>query len=127
MRVVYILPVFSTMPPHRAARSKGSPVENPDPDRRLPEARRSWGRKSPQRLESIPGVAEIYAPTIAELQATGDLDQGFQPVSLLNGLPYVVALSRTPAGCTPPACDISGLVYIRGAITDPSTGAPQPL
>ncbi|CCD28939.1 putative PilV-like protein [Candidatus Glomeribacter gigasporarum BEG34] len=75
----------------------------------------------------IPGVAEIYAPTIAELQATGDLDQGFQPVSLLNGLPYVVALSRTPAGCTPPACDISGLVYIRGAITDPSTGAPQPL
>src|SRR5260364_391941 len=33
MRVVYILPVFSTMPPHRAARSKGSPVENPDPDR----------------------------------------------------------------------------------------------
>ncbi len=75
----------------------------------------------------IPGVAELYAPTIVELQAIGDLDAGFQPVSLFSGLPYQVALSRTPAGCTPPACDISGLVYIRGAITDPSTGAPAPL
>ncbi len=75
----------------------------------------------------IKGVANSYAPTIAELQAIGDVDQHFQATSLLGGLPYAATISRVPEGCRPPACNISGLVYINGAITDPATGHAQPL
>lgn len=80
-------------------------------------------------LNEIPiaGVANSYAPTIAELQAIGDLDQHFQATSLFRGLTYEATILRVPAGCRPPACNISGLVYINGPITDPSTGQIQPL
>lgn len=77
--------------------------------------------------QSIPGITDPYAPTIDELKASGDLDARFSSTSLFGSLPYAATIFRSPIDCTPPACNISGLVYINGSITDPSTGMPQPL
>lgn len=75
---------------------------------------------------AVSGVTNPYAPTIAEIQATGDLPTSYQPTSV-SGLPYIASLQKTPASCTGGACNITGLVCVNGAITDPSTGQPQPL
>ena len=72
---------------------------------------------------AIAGIANEYAPTMAELQAINVIPSGFSTTSAY-GTPYQVALSKIPAGCVAPACDIAGKVYIGGAITDPSTGKP---
>ncbi|NRF83853.1 hypothetical protein HQ619_07920 [Burkholderia gladioli] len=75
---------------------------------------------------AIAGVANEYAPTMAELQAINVIPSGFSTVSAY-GAPYQVALAKIPSGCVAPACDIGGVVYIGGAITDPSTGKPMTL
>ncbi|WP_247308902.1 shufflon system plasmid conjugative transfer pilus tip adhesin PilV [Ralstonia pseudosolanacearum] len=75
---------------------------------------------------AIPGVANEYAPTMAELQAINVVPAGYATTSAY-GTPYVVSLAKTPSGCVAPNCDINGMVYIAGAITDPSTGAPLTL
>ncbi|HDR9068285.1 TPA: shufflon system plasmid conjugative transfer pilus tip adhesin PilV [Burkholderia vietnamiensis] len=75
---------------------------------------------------AIPGVANEYAPTMAELKAINVIPAGFSTTSAY-GFPYQVSLSKVPAGCIAPACDIAGNVYIGGAITDPSTGKPLTL
>ncbi|MHA6828260.1 hypothetical protein ACQUJV_18810 [Ralstonia pseudosolanacearum] len=72
---------------------------------------------------AVPGVANAYAPTMTELQAINVVPAG-SSTTAVNGAPYVVKLAKTPAGCVAPNCDINGLVYIAGAMTDPSTGAP---
>lgn len=69
----------------------------------------------------IPGYANIYSPTIPELRAVSLLPTGFSDIGLF-GQAYAIQVSRTPATCVPPACDITGLVYLNGAITDPATG-----
>lgn len=74
----------------------------------------------------VPGVANEYAPTMAELEAINVVPAGYSTTSAY-GTPYVVSLAKTPAGCVAPACDIAGMVYINGAITDPSTGRPLTL
>jgi len=75
----------------------------------------------------VSGVASPMSPTIANLQTTGDLPASYQSTSLINGLPYIAQLQKVPAGCTGGACNITGLVCVNGAITDPTTGNPQPL
>lgn len=75
---------------------------------------------------AVPGVANEYAPTMAELQAINVIPAGFSTTSAY-GFPYQVLLAKVPAGCVAPACDIAGNVYIGGAITDPSTGKPLTL
>lgn len=75
---------------------------------------------------AVSGVSNPMAPSIADIQTTGDLPASYQPTSL-TGLPYIASLQKVPAGCTGGACNITGLVCVNGAITDPSTGQPQPL
>ncbi|MGN5477588.1 hypothetical protein ACTMU2_13865 [Cupriavidus basilensis] len=70
---------------------------------------------------NIPGVADPYQPTMAELKALGLPIQNFSDTGWTN-LPYRFLLQRVPAGCTPPACDVSGMVYLAGQLTDPATG-----
>nr|WP_280971262.1 shufflon system plasmid conjugative transfer pilus tip adhesin PilV [Cupriavidus gilardii]WDE72522.1 hypothetical protein [Cupriavidus gilardii] len=70
---------------------------------------------------SIPGVVDPYRPTMAELKAIGLPIQNFADTGWTN-LPYRFRFQRVPAGCTPPACDVTGLVYLAGPLRDPATG-----
>jgi len=70
---------------------------------------------------SVPGVLDPYRPTMTELKALGLPIQQFANTGY-QGLGYKFEISRTPVGCTPPSCDVTGLVYLAGQITDPSTG-----
>jgi len=71
---------------------------------------------------AVPGVANPVAPTIAELRALAvGLPTTFSSNSLF-GPGYAVSIFNSPTGCTPPACDVMGMVYINGAINNPSTG-----
>lgn len=77
---------------------------------------------------AVTGVSNPMAPTIANLQTTGDLPTSYQSTSLMGGLPYSASLQKVPAGCSAAgSCNITGLVCVNGAITDPTTGKPQPL
>ncbi len=75
---------------------------------------------------AIPGVANEYAPTMAELEAINVIPAGYSTTSVY-GAPYVISLAKTPTGCVAPRCDIAGMVYIDGALSDPSTGRPLTL
>ena len=70
---------------------------------------------------AIAGVANIYAPTIAELSALNLLPGGFQNQNALGGQ-YITQVSRVPAACVPPACDLSSLVWLDTPVRRPSTG-----
>lgn len=70
---------------------------------------------------AVTGVAVPMAPTVAELRTLSLVPNAFSSTSMF-GQSYVISITRTPTGCTPPACDINGLVYLNGGITDPSTG-----
>ncbi|WP_176322795.1 hypothetical protein [Burkholderia vietnamiensis] len=50
---------------------------------------------------AIPGVANEYAPTMAELQAIDVVPAGYSTTSVY-GAPYVISLAKTPAGCVAP-------------------------
>jgi len=68
----------------------------------------------------VPGVSNIYAPTIAELQALGRLGNFTQINSYGGG--YAVQITKSPAGCVAPNCDIENLVYLTKPITNPANG-----
>ena len=72
---------------------------------------------------AIVGVANPYAPTIAELRNWG-LPSNFSAVNAYGGTPngYGVVISKLPAACTPPNCDLSALVYLTTPILNPMTG-----
>ena len=70
---------------------------------------------------AIAGVANPYKPTMAELRGLGLPIQQFSDTGF-NGLPFLFDFARTPVGCAPPACDVTGQVYLGGPLTDPSTG-----
>ena len=72
--------------------------------------------------QAIAGFANIYAPTVAELKtAQIVLPPNFNSTNLFGG-GYAIAISKTPAGCTPPNCDISSITNLTNAITNPLTG-----
>lgn len=64
---------------------------------------------------------QSFAPSIANLVAMDYLPAGTSAGAQLNGGSYRVALSRLPAGCTGPTCNISGMVYIDQPIRQPGT------
>lgn len=59
----------------------------------------------------IAGVANIYAPTIAELKTLGVLESTFSGVNFYGG-GYGTQAARVPAACVAPNCDVSSLVWI---------------
>jgi prepilin-type N-terminal cleavage/methylation domain-containing protein len=69
----------------------------------------------------IPGVANIYAPTIENLKALGLLAPNFSAVNMY-GSGYAVRITKSPAGCVAPNCDIENLAYLTSAITNPANG-----
>ena len=75
--------------------------------------------------QAIPGFTNIYAPTIAELKtAQIVLPANFSATNVYGG-GYTITISRSPSGCTPPACDITSLTNLTGPITNPMTGRPD--
>jgi len=62
------------------------------------------------------GFAVEFAPTVAELKTKGYLTNNFQNSSLA-GNTWSVKISQSPVGCTPPACDLSALVYSSTGLT----------
>lgn len=82
-----------------------------------------------QKGTPIAGVANIMAPTTAELKAlpiSGALPGNFSENSLYSTTQlYKFMVERRPAGCTPPACDLVGKAYLSTPFTDPTTGHVQ--
>lgn len=70
---------------------------------------------------AIPGVVNIYAPTVSELKTLGLLGTGFSTVNMYNG-GYGVRITKSPTGCVAPNCDIENLVYLTNAIINPANG-----
>lgn len=70
---------------------------------------------------AITGVANPYAPTIAELQSLGLLTSNFSTTNMYSG-GYGVQISKLPSGCVAPNCDIQNLVYLTNAITNSLNG-----
>lgn len=70
---------------------------------------------------AIPGVANIYAPTVDELKALGLLAPNFSTVNMYGG-GYAARITRSPAGCVAPNCDIENLVYLTNPIVNPANG-----
>ena len=70
---------------------------------------------------AISGVVNPYAPTVAELQSLGLLNTSFSTTNQYNG-GYGVRISKVPASCVAPSCDIENLVYLTNPITNPANG-----
>lgn len=70
-----------------------------------------------------PGTSsgQSFAPTIANLIAMDYLPAGSKTVSQLNSGSYRVLLSKVPAGCAGPACNVTGMVYIDQPVRQPGT------
>lgn len=71
--------------------------------------------------QAVAGYVNIYAPTIAELRTAGWLPANFNATNLY-GSGYGVIISKMPAACAPPACDIVSMTNLTGPITNPLTG-----
>jgi len=69
----------------------------------------------------IPGFASIYAPTIDELRNAHLLPANFSSTNSYGG-GYSVVISKVPALCVPPACDITAITYLTNPIINPQTG-----
>ncbi|MDP9897363.1 hypothetical protein J2W32_006480 [Variovorax boronicumulans] len=61
------------------------------------------------------------APSVANLIAMQYLPAGSSAVSQLNSGNYRVLLSKVPAGCVGPTCNISGMVYVDQPVRQPGT------
>lgn len=70
---------------------------------------------------SIAGVADIYAPTVAELRALGLISATFSAANMYNGN-YGAKITKTPIGCVAPNCDIENLAYLTNPITNTMNG-----
>lgn len=70
---------------------------------------------------AIAGVANVYAPTVDELKTLGLLPSNFSTVNMYGG-GYAARVTRSPAGCVAPNCDIENLVYLTNAIVNPANG-----
>lgn len=60
-------------------------------------------------------------PTIAVLQAAGLLNATFNPVPPIGG-GYAAEITREPAGCVAPNCNLTARVWYTQSIVDPNTG-----
>jgi prepilin-type N-terminal cleavage/methylation domain-containing protein len=73
---------------------------------------------------AITGFVDPMAPTMAELRAAGILPVGV-PDQATTGANYVIRITKTPAGCTPPACDLATIVYLDQPVMNVRTGTPD--
>lgn len=79
---------------------------------------------------AIPGVANPFAPTVAELQATPAgapyIPQGYNVANQL-GMTFSVSLTRLPTGCTPGVncTDVAGKIMSTASYVDPTSGLPD--
>lgn len=65
----------------------------------------------------VPGVATPTSPTIPELVTLGYLSGSYSATSI-SGSAYGIALTLEPVGCTPPNCNIAGMVHLRSPLMD---------
>jgi prepilin-type N-terminal cleavage/methylation domain-containing protein len=72
----------------------------------------------------IAGVANEYAPTVAELKAIGAIPNSLNATNLYGG-GFTISVSKTPTGCVAPNCDITGTVALNNVIKNPVSGTPD--
>ena len=73
---------------------------------------------------AVTGFLNPLAPTMAELQTAKILPAGVS-TSTSNGGSFLVQVSKVPAGCTPPACDISTLVSVTLPVINQKQSTPD--
>ena len=60
-----------------------------------------------------------WSPTVSQLRGMGYLPSEWSAIrSTLNDGPYRIAFHRIPAGCSPPACDVQGMVVLGAPVLD---------
>jgi hypothetical protein len=69
--------------------------------------------------QSVAGVANANAPTVAELQALNLLSAGV-PTKPSLGNSYKINVWVTPTGCVPATCKVKGAVYLQDPISGPN-------
>jgi hypothetical protein len=69
--------------------------------------------------QSVAGVVNANAPTVAELQALNLLSAGVQTKPSL-GNSYKINVWVTPTGCAPATCKVKGAVYLQDPISGPN-------
>lgn len=71
--------------------------------------------------QTIPNVANPTQPTVQELGTLGLLNAEFNPTPPLGGA-YAILISREPAGCVAPNCNLTSRAWYTRPITNPETG-----
>lgn len=71
--------------------------------------------------QAIPNVAIPTQPTVQELGTLGLLNAEFNPTPPLGGA-YAILISREPAGCVAPNCNLTSRAWYTRPITNPETG-----
>ncbi|XGA72844.1 prepilin-type N-terminal cleavage/methylation domain-containing protein [Chitinibacter sp. SCUT-21] len=79
--------------------------------------------------QPVPGFANPLRPTVAEMKAAGMLPSD-QVTSGIFGGNFAIELQVQPTGCTPPMCDVGGIVrsstpllHEKGGVDEVSLGA----
>ncbi len=72
----------------------------------------------------IPGVANIMAPTLPELQSLGYLSANFSSTPA-NGGSYITQIVLLPAGCVATACNIATRLWLSKPVLDGFTLKPD--
>jgi len=70
---------------------------------------------------AIAGVANPLQPTVQELNALGLSNAVINPTPPMGGA-YAIQISREPAGCVAPNCNLTSRAWFTQPITNPNTG-----
>jgi len=70
---------------------------------------------------AIAGVANPLQPTVQELNALGLPNAVVNPTPPMGGA-YAIQISREPAGCVAPNCNLTSRAWFTQPITNPNTG-----
>lgn len=73
----------------------------------------------------VAGVANVRAPTMAELTTLGFLPAGGTAANFYGGS-YITRINLVPAACVPPNCNLEGWVIMNSPVLD-GNGAPSEL
>lgn len=68
---------------------------------------------------AVAGYANPMAPTLAELRADGVLAAGVKDVNSL-GTGWNILITKQPAACVPPACDLAAIITTSAPVTNSS-------
>lgn len=61
-------------------------------------------------------IADPFNPTVSDFKNLGVLPSNFTNNTLIGGN-YKISIQKVPAGCTPPSCNLEGLIYIDSPFT----------